>query len=126
MLRAHRKRAERRRKVKNGKGERIGVNWKGGSKFQFTARCDKTRQILSFFLMKRKESLQEKEEEGRKRGGEGEGEGGGGKVVDIFQRYYKLSECSCSFSTYVSLLLSQSLSPSLSSPSLFLSFSLSL
>ena len=35
--------------------------------------------------------MQEKEEEGRKRGG-GEGEGG---VFDLFQRYYKLSECSC-------------------------------
>ena len=31
--------------------------------------------------------MQEKEEEGRKRGG--------GGVFDFFQRYYKLSECSC-------------------------------
>ena len=52
---------------------------------------DATRQgkILSFFLMKRNESC------ARKRGGgEKEGRGRGG-VFDLFQRYYKLSECSC-------------------------------
>ena len=48
---------------------------------------DATRQgkILSFFLMKRKESC------ARKRGG------GRGEVFDLFQRYYKLSECSWFF-----------------------------
>ena len=69
MLRAHSKRTERRRKVKSGKGERIGVNRKG---VDSNARCDKTRQN-SFFLMCKKK---------RRRGerGEGEGEGGGGSV----------------------------------------------
>ena len=43
-------------------------------------------KILSF-LMKRKESYAR-----RKRGGGGEGER---EVFDLFQKYYKLSECSC-------------------------------
>ena len=74
MLRAHRKRTEMRRKVKNGKGERIrGVNWKG---VYSNARCDKTRQNSVFFLTEKERKLvQEKEEEGRKTGG---GRGGGG------------------------------------------------
>ena len=52
---------------------------------------DETRQgkILSSFLMKRNESCARKRGEGEK-----EGKGGGGGV-DFFQRYYKLSECSC-------------------------------
>ena len=49
-------------------------------------------KILSFSLMNRKESLQVKEEEGRKRLG---GEVGGRWCLTFFQRYYKLSECSC-------------------------------
>ena len=41
--------------------------------------------------MKRKESF------ARRGGGEIEGEGrGGGEVFNLFHRYYKLSECSCS------------------------------
>ena len=59
-----------------------------------------TRQgkVLSFSLMKRKESLQEKEEEGRKRWGMG---GGGRWCLTFFQRYYKLSECSCSSMIFI-------------------------
>ena len=43
-------------------------------------------KILSIFLMKRKESC------ARRGGGAKEGEVA---VLDLFQRYYKLSECSC-------------------------------
>ena len=60
MLRAHRKRRERRRKVKNGKGERIGVNRKG---VDSNARCDKTRQN-SFFFCARKRGRGEREGRG--------------------------------------------------------------
>ena len=63
---------------------------------------DATRQgkILSLFLVKRKENCT------RKRGG-GEKEGSGrGKVFDLFQRYYKLSECS--YYWYIFLRNSQS------------------
>ena len=75
------------------------MNWKGDS----NAGCDKTRQISFFFLnekegklCKKKMRRGEKGEEGRKRGGGGR-RGGRGKVFDFFQRYYKLSECSCSY-----------------------------
>ena len=88
MLRAHRKRTERRRKVKNGKGERIGahqgVNWKG---LDSNARCDKTRQNSFLFPNEKERKLCKKK---RRRGERGEG-----GVFDFFQRYHKLSECSC-------------------------------
>ena len=62
---------------------------------------DATRQgkILSFFFMKRKESCARKRGGGEKEG-KGRKEGGGVKVFDLFQRYYKLSECSCFHSSY--------------------------
>ena len=52
---------------------------------------DATRQgkILSFFHMKRNESC------ARKRGGGEKESRGRVGVLDLFQRYYKLSECSC-------------------------------
>ena len=55
-------------------------------------RCDKTRQNSCFFANEKERKLCKKK---RRRGERGEGEGGG-EVFDLFQRYYKLSECSCS------------------------------
>ena len=62
-------------------------------------------KILSFFLMKRKESLIEQQEEGRKRG-EGGGRVRGRRCLTFFQRYYKLSECAYFWllSLYVALM----------------------
>ena len=96
MLRAHRKRTERRRKVRNGKGERVGGEQEG-SRLQCKMQQDKAKFFL-FILMKRKESC------ARKRGG-GEKEGRGEDVLP-FQRYYQLSECSCFFSYYTAFMTS--------------------
>ena len=109
MLRAHRKRTERRRKVKNGKGERIGGELEG-SILQCKMRQDKAKLFL-FSYWKGKKVVQEKEEEGRKRGG--------GGVFDPFQRYYKLSECSCWYMDLVLLVSFFKQSSSSSSSSLF-------
>ena len=65
------------------------MNWKG---IDSNARCDKTRQNSFFFPNEKKQKLCKKK---RRRGERGEEEGGEGKVFDLFQRYYKLSECSC-------------------------------
>ena len=77
MLRAHRKWTERRRKVKNGKGE--GVNWKG---VDSNARCDKTRQN-SFFFSKWKGTKVVQKKRG---GGEKEGRGSEGGSVWSFSK----------------------------------------
>ena len=51
-------------------------------------------KIFSFFVMKRKK-ICKKKRRGERDGGVGGGKWGEkGKVFDIFQRYYKLSECS--------------------------------
>ena len=92
MLRAHRKRTERRRKVKNEKGERIGGQLEG-SILHCKMRQDKAKFFL-FSYWKGKKVV------ARKRGGEkdGRGKGKGGECLTFFQRYYKLSECSCFYS----------------------------
>ena len=76
--------------------EKEGEKWegredRGSTGREYTPMQDATRQgkILSFFLLKRKESCCKKK---RRRGERGEG-----GVFDFFQRYYKLSECSCSY-----------------------------
>ena len=81
--RAHRKRTESRRKVKNGKGERIGDEldpWKG---VDSNARCDKTRQNCFFFPNEKERKLCKKK---RRRGERDErGGGGGGKCLTFFK-----------------------------------------
>ena len=56
------------------------MNWKG---VDSNARCDKTRQNPFFFPNEKERKLCKKK---RRRGG---------KCLTFFQRYYKLSECSC-------------------------------
>ena len=60
-----------------GRKRGLGMNWKG---VDFNTRCDKTSKIVSFLIMKRKESC------ARKRGGgEKEGRGEGGKCLTFFK-----------------------------------------
>ena len=68
------------------------MNWTG---VDSNARCDKTRQNSFFFPNEKERKI------ARKRGGREKEMGGWGlggwreMVFDLFQRYYKLSECSC-------------------------------
>ena len=73
--------------MKMGRERRYGVNWKGVDSY---GRCDKTRQNSFSFPNKKERKLCKKK---RRRWERGEGEGG--KCLTFFQRYYKLSECSC-------------------------------
>ena len=68
-----------------GREKGSGMNWKG---VDSNARCDKTRQNSFFFPNEKKRKLCKKKRRRAERG-----ERGG--VFDFFQRYYKLSECSC-------------------------------
>ena len=72
IILAQRKRTDRRGDVKNGKRMRgKGVNSKGGScRFQFTARCDKTRRN-TFFFPTEKERKCARRRGGEERGGRG-------------------------------------------------------
>ena len=83
--------------MKNGKGERIGDEL-DGSRLQFTARCNKTRQNYFFFPNEKERKLCKKRRRGERGGRRGE-------VFDLIQRYYKLSECACLFSVTVLQLL---------------------
>ena len=72
------------------------MNWTGVDP---NARCDKTRPNSFFFPNEKERKF------ARKRGGGEKEMGGGGRgkemVFDLFQRYYKLSECSCLLLSFI-------------------------
>ena len=63
------------------------MNWTGGHSNDAMLDAIRQGKILSFFLMKKERKLCKKN---RRRGERRRGE-----VFDLFQRNYKLSECSC-------------------------------